>query len=41
MPLMPSQNIGRKVTLKPMAIHQKWSLPRRSSYIRPVILGNQ
>ena len=24
-----------------MKINQKWILPSRSSYIRPVILGNQ
>ena len=33
--------IGPKVTLKPTNVVQKWILPSRSSYIRPVIFGNQ
>ena len=33
--------IGANVTLKNTNVVQKWILPRFSSYIRPVIFGNQ
>ena len=33
--------IGKNVRLKPTNVSQKWSFPSRSSYIRPVIFGNQ
>ena len=33
--------IGPNVRLKPMKVIQKWTLPSVSSYIRPVIFGNQ
>ena len=33
--------IGAKVALKKMNVDQKWILPSVSSYIRPVIFGNQ
>jgi hypothetical protein len=38
---MPIRCIGANVALKKMKVVQKCSLPRRSSYIRPVIFGNQ
>ncbi len=41
MPWMPMMCIGPNVRLKKMKVSQKWSLPSRSSSIRPVILGNQ
>ena len=41
MPSNPAQNMGRKVTLKPMNMSKKWAYARLSSYMRPVILGNQ
>ena len=41
MPWTPMMCIGPKVRLKKMNVVQKWILPRRSSYIRPVIFGNQ
>ena len=33
--------MGMKVALKNTNVSQKCSLPRPSSYIRPVIFGNQ
>ena len=33
--------MGMKVALKLMKVSQKCSRPSRSSYIRPVIFGNQ
>ncbi len=41
MPCRPMMCIGPKVRLAKMNVHQKWSLPSRSSNIRPVIFGNQ
>ena len=41
MPCMPMMCIGPNVRLKKMNVSQKCHLPRRSSYIRPVIFGNQ
>ena len=41
MPWMPMMCIGPKVRLKKTNVNQKCHLPRRSSYIRPVIFGNQ
>ena len=33
--------MGKKVALKKIIVSQKWIFPSRSSYIRPVIFGNQ
>ena len=41
MPSMPTRCIGPKVRLKKTNDSQKWILPSVSSYIRPVIVGNQ
>ena len=41
MPSIPTMCIGPKVRLKKMNESQKWSFPSVSSYIRPVIFGNQ
>ena len=41
MPSMPIMCIGPKVALKKTNESQKCTRPRRSSYIRPVIFGNQ
>ena len=41
MPKMPMANIGRKVTLVPMTISQKCSLPMPSRRKTPVTFGNQ
>ena len=38
---MPSMCIGKNVRLKPMNMSTKWTLPRPSLSIRPVIFGNQ
>jgi hypothetical protein len=38
---MPTKCIGPKVRLKNTNDSQKCTLPSVSSYIRPVILGNQ
>ena len=40
-PSMPRKCIGKKVILNPMKVSQKWSLPRVSPSMRPVILGHQ
>ena len=41
MPSVPSQCCTRNVVWKPMKVSQKWTLPSRSSSIRPDIFGNQ
>ena len=38
---MPTQCIGMKVPQVPTRVPQKWTRPSFSSYIRPVIFGNQ
>src|SRR5262249_175440 len=40
-PSPPAQCCTRNVVLKPMRVSQKWTLPQRSSIMRPVIFGNQ
>ena len=41
MPDSPAEYCGRNVTLKPITISQKESLPRPSDIMRPDIFGNQ
>ena len=41
MPINPSRNCGRNVTLKPMKTSQNCALPRRSSSMRPKSFGHQ
>ena len=41
MPARPSRCIGKNVSWRPTNMSVKWTLPSRSSSIRPSILGNQ